>query len=126
MIVGVVHVGADSNESQILRDAEDLITGLERELAAANRHRIALEARHRNAARVAAYGSYSERRLLSVLRTLAFIGALVLTVVIGMIWTESAVLGMAAIPLAPVVLLGIVLAAEHKIRRRHRMFPAYY
>ncbi len=119
-------MGADSNESQILRDAEDLIAGLERELAAANRHRIALEARHRNTARAAAYGSYSERHLLSVLRTLAFIGALLLTVVIAMLWTESAVLGMAAIPLAPVVLLAVVLMAEANIRRRHRMYPAYY
>ncbi len=107
-------MGADATESQIKEDVRELIADLERELAAANRHRLALE-RHR----VPEWFTRNERRLLTTLRRIAFVGALILTAVTVLLWTVNPLFGMAAIPVAPVVLLILVLSCENILRRFH-------
>ncbi len=105
-------MSADASESQIEQDVRDLIAELERELEAANRHRIALE-RHR----VPEWFQRNERRLLTTLRRIAFVGAVVLAVATVVLWTVNPLFGMAAIPVAPVVLLVVVLSCENVLRR---------
>lgn len=100
-----------AGEPQIESDVRDLIAGLERELVAANRHRLAIE-RHR----VPEWFDRNERRLLTMLRRIAVVAAVIVAAVAGYLWTVDPLFGMAAIPVAPVVLLGIVLGCENVLR----------
>lgn len=120
-VQGVVVVGADSGESktegQIDRDVRDLIRGLENELAAANRRRLALQTRRPV--------SFAEARLLRVLRIVAVAGLMLMATAIAILWTSNPVLAMASIPVAPVALLGLVLGCEQIVTRGDRYSERY-
>ncbi len=105
-------MGAEASDSQIEQDVRDLIAGLERELAAANRHRLALE-RHR----VPEWFDRAERQLLRTLRRVAMFAALILLAGTILLWTVDPIWGMASIPLAPILLLALVLGCENALRR---------
>ncbi len=114
-------MGADSQESQIDNDVRDLIVGLERELIAANKHRLALEGH-----RVSEWFNRNEVRLLRSLRLVALVGLTVIAAGIVYLWTVNALLAMAAIPVAPLALLALVLGAEQFFRRMQTPLAAHF